>query len=194
MKSGNLRFLKPSGPLQGCNGIALKYLFIYSCANNNNKFSLNFRADSRQLTAHISYKKNYILQHKTRCYKMFRNLRHFYIKVCPMKCGSRLYSRKHVSALVSYPRLTHISHEYFFEKYSTLNHWWLFGVGLTLFWGQSYGRYLWYTRPAIYSATVTLAAHKLVSKHHVRSGKGNSLFRRRSCYFRRTTWSISQFQ
>jgi len=30
-----------------------------------------------------------------------------------MKCGSRLYSRKHVSTLVSYPRLTHIVQDFF---------------------------------------------------------------------------------
>ena len=29
MKSGNLNFLEPSGPLQACNGTALPYIYIY---------------------------------------------------------------------------------------------------------------------------------------------------------------------
>jgi len=36
MKSGNLNFLKPSGPLQACNGTALhshKYRTVYSTSN-----------------------------------------------------------------------------------------------------------------------------------------------------------------
>jgi len=29
MKSGNLNFLEPSGPLQACNGAALPFMFIF---------------------------------------------------------------------------------------------------------------------------------------------------------------------
>ena len=29
MKSGNLNFLEPSGPLQACDGTALPYIYIY---------------------------------------------------------------------------------------------------------------------------------------------------------------------
>jgi hypothetical protein len=32
MKSGNLNFLEPSGPLQACNGTALPFLFIIAFA------------------------------------------------------------------------------------------------------------------------------------------------------------------
>ena len=34
MKSGNLKFLEPSGPLQACNGTALRYVaHIYALVN-----------------------------------------------------------------------------------------------------------------------------------------------------------------
>ena len=45
MKSGNLNFLEPSGPLQSCNGIALlciNYIIIgITCMNNNNVIICN---------------------------------------------------------------------------------------------------------------------------------------------------------
>jgi hypothetical protein len=34
MKSGNLNFLEPSGPLQACNGTALPYIYITRLASN----------------------------------------------------------------------------------------------------------------------------------------------------------------
>jgi hypothetical protein len=39
MKSGNLKFLETSGPLQACNGTALPYSFKYLCTGKKVKFS-----------------------------------------------------------------------------------------------------------------------------------------------------------
>jgi len=40
MKSGNLNFLEPSGPLQACNGTALAFTLLSMCksAQNNGSF------------------------------------------------------------------------------------------------------------------------------------------------------------
>jgi len=48
----------------------------------------------------------------------------FFIKICQMKCGPRLYSRKHVhvSTLASYLGLTHIPHENVF-LFKNIAHW-----------------------------------------------------------------------
>jgi hypothetical protein len=45
MKSGNLNFLEPSGPLQACNGTALKYIHHYFFSKiSNEKITVRLRA------------------------------------------------------------------------------------------------------------------------------------------------------
>ena len=40
MKSGNLNFLEPSGPLQACNGTALPYIYKYTEIQSTKLFSV----------------------------------------------------------------------------------------------------------------------------------------------------------
>ena len=44
MKSGNLNFLEPSGPLQVCNGTALPFFMIYMCRQAGLKFVADLTA------------------------------------------------------------------------------------------------------------------------------------------------------